>query len=743
MSKSRFARVWALGCLLISLNSSVLAQGARVNPSGAGDAADMDNPAARDQWFMQGRVAPKGKTPAEMRWQAYQQKIQMRATRLMAARKATAKPTAIANGAASTGWTALGPAPLVSNPGTSQDYGFVSGRATSVVIDRADSTGNTAFLGGAFGGLWRTRNGLSGGFGNPSGVSWTPLIDTMGTLAVGTIALQPCSVSLSNCDGLNLLSKVILVGTGEANSSADSYYGLGILRSTDAGQTWTLVTQDSQNHPFHGLAFSKIAFNTASPNTVVAAAATSSLGVLNGSRTGAGQRGVYVSTNAGQSWSFETSVKDGSTSISPLTNSVTSVVYNAAAGKFYAAFRYHGFYSSTDGANWTRLAAQPAAAGTGLNSTTACPTTVGVTITCPFYRGEIAVVSATPARNEMYVWYTDPNDGDQGIWKSTDGGGSWTHINDSDITNCGTQDSDGGCGTAQGGYDLELAAVANGANTDLYAGARNLYKCTITASSPSCSGTTEPNFFMNLTHIYGCLNIAKVHPDQHGLDSLIVGGSDVMYFANDGGVYRAVNGFTGLHTGVCGSTNQFDSLNGTLGSMTEFVSMSQDNADQNIILGGTQDNGPPASSAARTTSQWHNVLGGDGGYNEINPATTGTTGQWFTSNPPYTQSNIPFNINIYSCSSGSSCLDNNFSNTTQNATIGGDIAPFYPFFILDPQTPTKMIIGTSCRLWRGDVSSGVASGFVALTDSFETPGAVPCTGGEVNQVHATDAGGPT
>jgi len=35
MSKSRFARVWALGCLLISLNSSVLAQGARVNPSGA------------------------------------------------------------------------------------------------------------------------------------------------------------------------------------------------------------------------------------------------------------------------------------------------------------------------------------------------------------------------------------------------------------------------------------------------------------------------------------------------------------------------------------------------------------------------------------------------------------------------------------------------------------------------------------------------------------------------------------
>jgi hypothetical protein len=136
-------------------------------------------------------------------------------------------------------------------------------------------------------------------------------------------------------------------------------------------------------------------------------------------------------------------------------------------------------------------------------------------------------------------------------------------------------------------------------------------------------------------------------------------------------------------------------------------------------------------------------LGGDGGYNEINPTTTGTAGQWFTSIPPYSFNNVPFNINLFSCSSGSACLDSNFTNVTQNGTIGGDIAPFYPFFMLDPQSPGKMLIGTACRLWRGDVSTGVASGFVVLTDSFETPGAVPCTGNEVNQVHAADSGGPT
>ena len=86
MTKFFAARVLVLSCVLISLNSVGLAQGARVSPSGASEEADEDNPAARDQWFMQGRVAPEGKIPAELRWQAYQQKIQMRAARGVAAR---------------------------------------------------------------------------------------------------------------------------------------------------------------------------------------------------------------------------------------------------------------------------------------------------------------------------------------------------------------------------------------------------------------------------------------------------------------------------------------------------------------------------------------------------------------------------------------------------------------------------------------------------------------------------------
>ena len=228
--------------------------------------------------------------------------------------------------------------------------------------------------------------------------------------------------------------------------------------------------------------------------------------------------------------------------------SATSVVYNAGAGQFFAALRYHGFYSSSDSINWTRLATQP---GAGL-TTTACPANPSSS-SCPIYRGEIAVV---PGRNEMYVWYVDANDFDQGIWESTNGGISWTQINEAGIINCGDEI---GCGTEQAAYNLELAAVPNGNSgvTDLYAGTINLYKCEISAEFPSCNpnatGAPPDATFLNLTHAYGCSSIAMVHPAQHAVAFQINPSvQDVMYFANDGGIYRALNGFADLTTGTCG-----------------------------------------------------------------------------------------------------------------------------------------------------------------------------------------------
>ena len=61
------------------------------------------------------------------------------------------------------------------------------------------------------------------------------------------------------------------------------------------------------------------------------------------------------------------SVSDGASATDP--GSVSAVIYNAAAGEFFAALSLHGFYSSSDGIQWIHLANQ---SGTGL-STAACP----------------------------------------------------------------------------------------------------------------------------------------------------------------------------------------------------------------------------------------------------------------------------------------------------------------------------------------------------------------------------------
>src|SRR5207247_897257 len=59
------------------------------------------------------------------------------------------------------------------------------------------------------------------------------------------------------------------IGTGETNNSTDSFYGTGIYKSTDAGKTWTLVTDNTDPNnpinPFDGKGISKIVIDPTSP----------------------------------------------------------------------------------------------------------------------------------------------------------------------------------------------------------------------------------------------------------------------------------------------------------------------------------------------------------------------------------------------------------------------------------------------------------------------------------------------
>lgn len=132
--------------------------------------------------------------------------------------------------------------------------------------------------------------------------------------------------------------------------------------------------------------------------------------------------------------------------------------------------------------------------------------------------------------------------------------------------------------------------------------------------------------------------------------------------------------------------------------MTQFVSFSQHPTDPNTLLGGTQDNGSPATNQATTSSNWGNVLGGDGGYNAIDPQ---GPSNFYASNPHIP----PGGLGVQHCSSGVNCLDSTFNFVVTCSAVGGDDGAFYFPYILDPQSSTAMLVGT-CRVWRGPRTGG-------------------------------------
>src|SRR5664279_3499756 len=87
------------------------------------------------------------------------------------------------------------------------------------------------------------------------------------SISIGALSVQPGGTG------------VILAGTGDTNDMLDSYYGAGILRSTDGGNTWTLVTSTTDvasnlgtsDYTFAGEGFSSIAWSTINSQLVVAA----------------------------------------------------------------------------------------------------------------------------------------------------------------------------------------------------------------------------------------------------------------------------------------------------------------------------------------------------------------------------------------------------------------------------------------------------------------------------------------
>jgi len=196
----------------------------------------------REKWFYEQRMYPFNELPPDAYSKAVDQRNEMRNNQGFAFANAVT-------------WTNIGP-----TSGFYFAYSNISGRVTTVKYDPVNPS--IIYIGAAYGGLWKSTNG---------GNNFSPVTDNEVSMSSGSVSVDPTNTN------------IIYYGTGEATYSGASYYGRGLLKSTNGGATWTNYTTGLPSLSY----CSRIVIRPGFSNQIFAAMGTS---------------GLYKSTDAGVTW---------------------------------------------------------------------------------------------------------------------------------------------------------------------------------------------------------------------------------------------------------------------------------------------------------------------------------------------------------------------------------------------------------------------------------------------------------
>ncbi len=268
-------------------------------------------------------------------------------------------------------WISKGPSPSGFGGWT---FGDISGRVAALA---ADWGGGILYVGTASGGLWKSVD---------DGASWTSIFDQAGTMTIGAVTVDPNDPS------------TLWVGTGENNQGCESYFGLGLMRSTDGGATWELRNGSGANTLDDLASFVSIDIDPRDSNRLVTG------GRIRGCADGSAQAGaIYTSDDAGLTWTNR------------LDNvSIYEIQRDPQVFDTLWAATSDGIYRSTDNAvSWT------------LQTKSQLPN-IGVG------RTELAIAPGNG--NVVYALFQSA-----GFWRTRNGGKKWTAMS------YGNQACDGQC----------------------------------------------------------------------------------------------------------------------------------------------------------------------------------------------------------------------------------------------------------------------------------------------------------
>jgi len=204
---------------------------------------------------------------------------------------------------------------------------LMSGRISDIVIHPENE--NVWYVTAGSGGVWKTEN---------SGTTWKSIFDGQKSYSIGCISLDPQNPN------------IIWVGTGENVGGRHVAYGDGIYKSEDGGNNWKNMGLKKSEH------LSKIIVHPNNSNIIWVA----SQGPL---WSKGGERGIYKSTNGGESWQQTLGDSEwvGATDLlidprnSDLLYAATWQRHRTVAG-YLGGGPGTAIYKSNDGGdNWTKL----------------------------------------------------------------------------------------------------------------------------------------------------------------------------------------------------------------------------------------------------------------------------------------------------------------------------------------------------------------------------------------------------
>ena len=603
-----------------------------------------------------------------------------------------------------TGWQEVGPFTLDVTPLGTQTFNRPtqwSGRVTALAMGPSCGKGPkcTLYVAAAGGGVWRTDDALAG---NPH---WTPISGDIPSTAIGSLLIDPSDPT----------GRTIYAGTGEESGSSDSEAGLGLWKSTDGGNNWSLVPGSSAVSNNRSIGAISVDPHNAQHIFIGTDVARHGASSVNGGRMtppAAPKVALYESTDGGSS--FHEVLSRPSDTVDPASpngsdffrGGVTDVQYDPThAGTLYATITDYGLFRSTNnGTTWTQIfTGQPDPEGFGIRYEIA-PTTLA--------NGKTRIYLAE-GLNELTDPVTDdPNPNSASRLLRTDdatGAATFTNLSSSDPSQPGFGSFDF-C-EAQCSYDMFVATPAGHPDTVWLGGSMQYSELPPYAGADRSDGRAvvrSADGGVSWTDMTGDnrKDFEDMHPDQHAI-AFDPANPDIAFVGSDGGMIRT-DGKWGNASSQCDSRgldgtdlsnchawlsqvpNRLITMNQGLRTL-QFESIAVDpNNPLGDLLGGTQDNATPAYEG-NGDGKWINTMTGDGGNAGIDVK----------------NSNIRYHT--YTTAQG----DVNFHGNNQNTwdwymdplLYSGEGASFYAPFQADPVVSKTAFIGAN-HVWRTQDAGG-------------------------------------